>query len=517
MHWLLLVVSLVPSSSELVRVIVVARHGNRAPNPQVPQVCPKVMPLAEQFHLPIHSKQRAALSDVGVCENWEAGNFLREEYKQELYGSQDKMYKDDGSFFAFSERMNRNVMSMEALLEGLWPEGTGEKQFLKSRRNLVPFLTSSPFHDTLINTPRDGPCKDRYRADTKAWDKANSETVMEKNKVLLEKFGKACGFDFLTSEETISKPFPWAIKAAADAFNMALNEGIDIGKDFDLDVVKETIAMASGVTNELRFGEKHKVTYWLGRFVKDALFANMEDPAGRNKQMLETVGQALKSKFPWQPSPDEEWRELKMLVFLNHRELMMSLSFLFGYESLLQTPLKAGSMIIYELHEEEGDKFIVTKAWNPTQPSFEAKHAALEAGTGLMDLYSHGTVETIKVGACDNQERCTLQQLGNAYTKWTEETGSWKELCGQEIQVEGEQNEQEDNDESYTAANDAATLALAHASEPSIVVATGFASISLLLGMTAFTIAIMVSFLGGIYCARRFLHRPQPDDYLAAQ
>jgi len=411
--------------------------------------------------------------------------------------------------------MNRNVMSMESLLEGFWPEGTGEKQFLPSRPNLVPFLTSAAFHDTLINTPRDGPCKDRYKADTDAWVKKNSKTVMEKNKVLIEKFGKACGFDFFSSEETIKKPFPWAIKAAADAFNMALNEGIDVGKDFDLDMVKETISMASAVTNEVRFGEKHKVTYWLGRFVKDALFANMEDPAGKKKQTLETVGQALKSKFPWQPSPDEEWDALKMLVFLNHRELMMSLSFLFGYDSLLKTPLKAGSMIIYELHKEEGEEFIITKAWNPTQPSFEAKHAALEAGSGLLELYSRGTVEIVKTGACDYQERCTLQQLRDAYTKWTEETGSWEEVCGLEIREERDENEREDDDESYTAASDAATLALAHASEPSIVVVTGSVSLSLLFGSMAF--AIVVSFLGGIYFGRRFLHRQRPDDYLAAQ
>lgn len=514
MKLLLIAASFVSSAAELVRVIVVARHGNRAPNPQVPTVCPKVMPFAEQFHLPVYSKQRAALSDVGVCENWESGNFLREEYKELLYGSKDKIYKDDGSFFAFSERMNRNVMSMRALLEGLWPEGTGEQQFLKSRPNLVPFLTSAPFHDTLINTPRDGPCKTRYKKDTKIWEKAHDSTLLEENKELVEKFGKMCGFDFFTSKKTINKRFPWAFKAATDAFNMAINEGIDVSSAFDLDVVNDAMTLASGITNELRFGEKHKVTYWLGRFVTDALFANMEDPKGEEKQDLDTVGIELKSKYAWQPTPEEEWDALKMLVFLNHRELMMSLSFLFGYESLLETPLKAGSMIIYELHKEDGEEFFITKAWNPTQPSFEAKHAALKSGKGLMDLYSRGTVETIKVGACGNQEKCTLQQLRDAYTKWIEETGTWQEVCG--LQVEDTKAlEIVDEDESYTAANDAATLALAHASEPSIVTAAEPVPISFLLGMGAF--ATMLSFFGGIFVARRFLNRADPEDYQAAQ
>jgi len=489
-----------PAVSELLRVVVVARHGNREPNPQVPWVCPNAKHISEQFKEPLNTHMRASLSRAGKAENYESGNFLRQTYKKDLYGSMDAPWKDDGSFFALSERMNRNVVSMEALILGLFPEGTGEPQFLKSRPNLVPFLTSTPFHDTLINTPRDGPCKTRYLGDLQAWNKKNSKHVIEKNKETLTKFGQECGFDFIKSKEKIGEPFTWGIKAATDAFAMAKGEGIDVtdGGKFTQSSIDAAMDISHDVTNDSRFGQKHQITYWLGRFVEDALFANLKDPNGAQLTQWDVVGFKANAASPWQGSPDQFWNQLKMLVFLNHRELMMSLSFLFGYDALLATPLKAGSMIIYELHKENGEEFIITKAWNPSQPDWALKHEKLVNGGDLMELYDKGTVETLAPGACDKKERCTLKQLRDAYSKWTAETGTWQEVCDYPASAaDNVKLEEWDDDESISPASDAAIQALAHAAESTSVIQESRSS-TLSFILCALVVAIPVSFLAGM-------------------
>ena len=60
--------------------------------------------------------------------------FLRERYGigpvgQGLRSVIPQKWDDDGSTFFFSERMNRNVQSLEALLSGLFPLGTGTAGF----------------------------------------------------------------------------------------------------------------------------------------------------------------------------------------------------------------------------------------------------------------------------------------------------------------------------------------------------------------------------------------------------
>mmetsp|Transcript_8393 Transcript_8393/g.8296 ORF Transcript_8393/g.8296 Transcript_8393/m.8296 type:complete len:132 (+) Transcript_8393:14-409(+) len=87
-------------------------------------------------------------------------------------------YVNDGSSFFFAERMDRNVASILSLIQGLYPEGTGQLGFLKSRPNIVPIMTTMQNLDTLMNLPRDGPCKRTYQGDQKKWIDANVPTIL---------------------------------------------------------------------------------------------------------------------------------------------------------------------------------------------------------------------------------------------------------------------------------------------------------------------------------------------------
>lgn len=424
----------------LVKVIGLARHGNRAPNAQFPYVCPLAEPFLGQWHEPIGAKQKAALSHVGMAENGESGKFLLDRYrgkKEEGKLLPAGPYYDDGSTFFFSERMNRNVMSTIALTQGMFPPGSGQEGYRANRPNYVPILTSQPFHDTMMNLPRDGPCKKRYNADRKWFADNREPEILEENRPLIEEFGRVCGFNFTVSYE--GKTLNWLLKAAADGFHMAKNEGIDtsmVTKDAkSAEVVDKVIELAGTMTNENRFGSKEKIVYWAGSFLEKALFANLRKPSGKKekKESLDIPGWKGKSSLPWSDSPEEFFETNRFLLFLNHRELVVAVSSILGLTELTQGTPPSGSMILWELHENDsskGDMWVEIYFWKPSSPSFEKKHEYLKNAKNVDELYSLGQVEQLKPLVCANPLKCKIEELEVAYQKLVDEVGDWKEVCG---------------------------------------------------------------------------------------
>jgi hypothetical protein len=428
----LLVAALALSSeSTLEKVVVLARHGCRAPNSQVTVVCPRAEPIYSAFREPVTARTPAALSRLGMAENWESGRFLRERYVGSLLP--DAPFYDDLSVFFFSERMDRNIVSTEALVQGMFPDGTGQKGFLPGNPNLVPIRTSQPFMDTIMNLPRDGPCKRAYKADMAAWAEQNEAAYVKENHDLLEEFGKACGFDF-TKPDPWGKGITWALKAAADAFNFANNEGIDptVGGKFPMEMITKVKSLGGTMVNAQRFGLDHQITYWTGRFIEDSILKNLEPPAsGDEQEKFKSTGEAT-APYPWQMSPEAFFNRNKFLLFLNHRELMWSVATIFQIEEVLKAPLPSGAMLFWELHRDEEGRFVKVFAWKPSQPSWESKHKSMVEGTPVTDLFQTGEVYEVFPAVCTNPKRCVIQDLDRAYHIWTDRTGNWAAVCGLE-------------------------------------------------------------------------------------
>lgn len=269
-------------------------------------------------------------------------------------------YDTEQSFF-YSERMDRNVVSLHALVNfGLYPPKTGVAGFAAENPNVVPMLTAPAFKDTIMNLPRDGPCKRKYGHDKKAF--AKSETLAEllepgsRGRGLVKKFGEeVCGFDFFTSTETTEtgghadlkkKDLGWTLKAAGDMFNFARNEGINVTQflppqDKDKEgggFLDEVINFSSRITNAERFGKRHQLTYWLGDFYRQVLQPNFfaigdggEKLRAERKEKLAIPGVAPNAKQPdWNLSPEQFFHHQKLLVFMNHREFLVALNTLLG-------------------------------------------------------------------------------------------------------------------------------------------------------------------------------------------
>eukprot|EP00397_Hematodinium_sp_SG-2012_P034364 GEMP01036856.1.p1 GENE.GEMP01036856.1~~GEMP01036856.1.p1 ORF type:complete len:531 (+),score=93.45 GEMP01036856.1:110-1702(+) len=429
MLFLYLVASL--ATSRLIKVAVLARHGNRAPNPQVPYICPNAKAMIDQFREPVGSKLRAALSRVGMAENLEAGAFLKGKYVGKGKLLKDETYFDDGSTFFLSERMNRNIVSTVALTRGMYPAGTGQKGFEAANPNLVPIITSQPFADTLMNLPRDGPCKSRYNADRKKWTATHEAKVLSEHASVIRELSRHCGFDFAKTHERTKKSLVWSLKATADLFSFATNEGIDasMGGQIPTDFQRNISTLTKGLVNDERFGKAHQITYWIGRFLDDAIFQNLRDPDHKKKQIYDVDGVKTSSKAPWVDTPSEWYHQNKFLLFLNHRELLISVLKVFALEKVLEDTPPSGSMLLWEVHEDHKGQFIRFLFWKPSQPSFEAKAKKLKSGEPVADLYSTGHVEEVFPNVCHTKGRCVLSELEAAFKAWVSSTGTWAEVC----------------------------------------------------------------------------------------
>ena len=112
----------------------VSRHGNRAPNPEVWELCPGMKPQLDKFkELGI---AKAGLTAMGMREMYGVGHFARRRYV-EKYDLIPSIYNSDHVVFnAVSEP--RTLQSASAMGLGLYPHG--------SDGSTAPLLTNLLLH-----------------------------------------------------------------------------------------------------------------------------------------------------------------------------------------------------------------------------------------------------------------------------------------------------------------------------------------------------------------------------------
>jgi hypothetical protein len=390
-----------PPLKGLKRVVVLARHGNRAPNPQILELC---KPYAREV-LPKFGVAPAALSRVGMSENHESGEFLRARYG-ELLGEGPFTY--DGKVKFFSERADRNIVSTSVAAQGLFPLGTGLKGYTKENPNVIPIPTTEAGVDVMMNCPRDGPCKPNLSKDKSAWFKENTHRIFTENKELFAKVSKACETE-LTADGVMYKgkmmPLVNAAKLINDALTFAATEGLDptVGGRFDEATIKEFHDLVEGVLEQALFGKPEQLTYWSADWIPTALTL---------------------SEVPLQDGHNS------LHFFLNHRELIYSSARLMQipiqFPGQREGSLPTGCMLAIEVYEEGVRLFF----WAATRPSHDAKAEHLSKGLPMEELYTGGTVLPAAIPGCETGKICPLSAMKEMFVGHVSKTGTWAELCG---------------------------------------------------------------------------------------
>lgn len=410
---LLLTLLALAHSAKLFKVVILARHGNRAPNLQVPTLCPEYAKrVFPDFDTPL-----AQLSKVGIAENYESGVFLRRRYIPDFI---PKAFVPDGSVNFFAERMTRNIVSTEVLAMGMYPDGTGPDGFLGSRPNIVPISTSQEGKDELMNCARDGPCRHRFRKDFKLWALEHDRRVYAGNVALFDRMSRACGNEWILNPMGIYyqgrlKTLTWGVKAISDAFSFAANEGLDatMGGRLAVEDLAAFKAVAAGMVNGTRFGHPHQLTYWVSNFLPN-LFLLATRPN-------ETVKLDL-------------WKTQKFHLFLNHRELIYSIAHILGlkieFPNMPPDVLPAGCFLGFDMYEmDDGSISLKFYWWGPTRPPGALKRDTLNRTGSLLSLYDEGIMIPVAPHGCAIDEYCPVKHVERLFTSWTSKTGTYHEIC----------------------------------------------------------------------------------------
>mmetsp|Transcript_1350 Transcript_1350/g.3576 ORF Transcript_1350/g.3576 Transcript_1350/m.3576 type:complete len:537 (+) Transcript_1350:88-1698(+) len=414
------------------RVVVLARHGNRAPNPQIEELCPTFW--KEVF--PKFGVAPAALSLVGMAENHENGVFLRHRYREFL---PEGAYSYDGTFSFFSERVERNIVSTAVMARGMFPLGTGMKGFMEERPNVVPIATTQDGADVIMNCPRDGPCQRKLSHDKKAWVKANEMGVYENHKELFRAVSEACGYPLEPGKikyKGKAKTLTWAAKAVMDAFTFSENEGLDptMGGRINMTTIKAFHGVVEGMVQGMNFGKPHQITYWAGDFIPTFLSL-------ARVPLVEPVN--------------------KLHVFLNHRELIYAVAHMLGMPIAFpgQRPdsLPSGCSLVVEVYDHGVRIFF----WAPSRPSHDMKGKYLREKLPMTDLYKHGVLLPTPAYGCAPGQVCPVESLAYSFVNWVSRTGTYVQLCN--VSVE----------DTYFAKGEASLGVMEHWVQPEVLAARG--------------------------------------------
>jgi len=387
-----------PPLPGLRRVVVLARHGNRAPNPEIQTLCPNYMKTLEGFGV-----APAALSRVGMSENEENGLFMRKRYAKFL---PDGPYPYDGTFSFFSERVERNVVSTEVFARGMFPLGTGIEGFDPHNPNIIPISTTQDGADVIMNCPRDGPCQRALGKDKKKWEEEHAEKAYKQNKAVIDKVSKACGFELKPGlvYENKTKGLVWALKNVMDGFSFAENEGLDatMGGRISKETIHEFHEAVEVMVQDMNFGKDHQLTYWAGDFIPTVLeLARLP--------LLRPVN--------------------KFHLFLNHRELLYAVATLWGinihFPGSPEGSLPSGSSLVMEVYDEGLRLFF----WAPSKPTWELKSQYLKELLPMRYLFADGTMYPTQPEGCGYGKICPVDTLANTFVKWVQRTGTYVDIC----------------------------------------------------------------------------------------
>lgn len=387
--------------SGLRRVVVLMRHGNRAPNVQLWELC---APLAEEV-FPQFGVSPESLTRVGMAEAREGGRFVRQRYGNFL---PQGAFLYDGTYAFNAEAASRNVVSAEAFAEGMFPEGTGLRGYLPERPNLVPVLTSEAgadvMKDELLN--EDGPCWSTFVKDMDAWNGDHERDFYQKHESLFEEVSKVCEFPLKPGlvAEGKQQSLLWAAKIVSDAFTFVKNEGLNTTLHGRLGpmTIKRLHEVVAVAVNDWYFGRPHQLTYWTGDFIPETL------------------------KLAHLPLPDPH---KKFQLLLNHRELLYATAHQLGipiaFPGAPPDTLTTSSSLIIEVY----DAGVRLLFWSPSQPSLEEKARYAAEGLPVVDLYGIGTLLPARMQGCPDRGLCPLEELVRAHLDHVRQTGAWFEIC----------------------------------------------------------------------------------------
>ena len=209
------------TACELIQLHTLTRHGNRAPNTELADYCPRILhdDAAIKQTFGVYPQM---LTDVGLSSMRDMGSMIRQQYVSKSRFLSGK-FNDDAHRVAFRSRgQPRHLQSMSALGDGMYPSGSGPTTY-PHRAQPLP-ISSVPIHmDSLLHIPR--ACRGRFDAERGVWTRTTGNEILRTSKQLINDVENMCGTQ-IASQSNSRPPFPTdKMKDIADMLTFLLWDG----------------------------------------------------------------------------------------------------------------------------------------------------------------------------------------------------------------------------------------------------------------------------------------------------
>lgn len=371
----------------LTKLVVINRHGHRAPNAPYWTMCPNDIKNKRRY-----SEVNAEdLSGLGMQEEYDFGQYIRAKY-HEFLG--DRFNRSLHFFRAVGEP--RILQSAVAVAQGIFPDGFGPGGFLPSRPQFVPIFSDMDTHEYLLD---DVPCFRRAENDSHRWMRDEFPKFLADPEVaqVVTKMQEVCGSWNSTA------PLNAYIKTVADGMTFNSDLGLKIcGGKMTPDWVYRVRRLSLLLLMKRLYNTDEQQTYTVVDLPRSILMLFNHTHVAEGVDQYDFRDTRQESTF-----------------FFVHREALYAFAQFFGFEyhvpGLPPGELPVASSLIMEklMRREEQD-------------SHEAKTVYIR-----MTLWTpHDGSSTIHIPPCRIPEMCEMHELRQIYETRVARTGTWEQLCG---------------------------------------------------------------------------------------
>lgn len=371
----------------LTKLIVLNRHGHRAPNAPYWSMCPNDRKNRRKYNVGAED-----LTARGMKEEYELGEYLRNAYR-DFIGPRFNRSRH----FLRAVGEPRILQSAQAVAQGLFPDGYGPGGYLPRQPQFVPVFSDMDTHEYLLD---DVPCFRRAERDMRRWLNTSLSDFIADPKVseVLNYMKRMCG----VSEKDMPPVY---------AFLKTVADGMTFNADFGLSVCH------GKVTPEMLF-KIRKVSL---RLLMARLYHTDEQQTYTSVDLPYRILYMLnRSTSPGAKGVnDYSDTEQEAILYFMHREALYAVGEFFGFTfnvpGLPHGELPVASTIVWERLVPEksvGEEIVPSRTyvrlilWTPKD----------------------GTA-TVAIPHCRTPQLCTLKELQDIYSARVKRTGSWLKLC----------------------------------------------------------------------------------------
>lgn len=374
------------SNLVLTKLIVVNRHGHRAPNEAYWKMCPNDIKSLRRYNVDYED-----LSALGMQEEYNFGAYMRNKYRDFLG---DRFNRSLHYFRAVGE--TRILQSAMAVAQGMFPDGFGPGGYLPTRPQFVPIFSDMDTHEYLLD---DVPCFRRAEADSARW--------------IAENFAAFAADPYVNSTVTKMKEIcgPYNGTAPEYAYVKTVADGMIFNSEFGKKVcggrlTPELLLRIRNVSVQLLFQRLYNTD-------EQQTYTVVDLPYNILRLLNHTH---LAAGIP-QINDFRDTRHESTFFFV-HRESLYALAQFFGFQyriaGLPQGEVPVASSLIIEKLMPEKDQY---------------SHDDTKIYVRLSLWTPYDGTHTVPVPACRIPELCEVAELRAIYDTRNARTGDWMTLC----------------------------------------------------------------------------------------